>query len=93
MSILENCIQHATVKDKEVIVTGDLNCDLLTKQATLKVCKQLKMLMKTENLTQLISQPIRITKHSITLLDIVITNNPASIRDSGVLSLSLSQSL
>ena len=69
MPILENCIQHATVKDKrsDRIVTGDLSCDLLPEQATLKKSKQLKMLMKTENLTQLIFEPIRITKHSWTL--------------------------
>ena len=82
MPTLENCIQRAAAKGKEVIVTADLNCDLLPKQTTLKECKQLKMLLKTEKLSQLITQPTRITNHSKTLLDVVITNNPANIRDS-----------
>lgn len=90
MPILDNCIQRAAAKGKEVIVTADLNCDLLPKQTTLQECKQLKMLLKTEKLSQLITQPTRITNHSKTLLEVVITDNPENIRDSGVLSLSLS---
>ena len=90
MPILENCYQRATARGKEAIVTGDLNCDLLPSKTTLKECKQLKLLLKTENLSQFITQPTRITKHSKTLLDVIITNSPANIRDSGVLSLSLS---
>ena len=91
MPILESCLQRAAAKGKEVIVTGDLNCDLLAKQTSpLKECKQLKVMLKTENLSQFITKPTRITKHSKTLLDVIITNSPANIRDSGVLSLSLS---
>lgn len=90
MPILENCIQRAAAKGKEVIVTGDLNCDLLPSKTILKGCKQLKMLFKSENLSQLITQPTRITKHSKTLLDVMITNNPVNIRNSWVLVLSFS---
>ena len=90
MPILESCLQRAAAKGKEVIVTGDLNCDLLAKQTSLKECKQLKVMLKTENLSQFITKPTRITKHSKTLLDVIIANSPANIRNSGVLSLSLS---
>ena len=47
-------------------------------------------MLKTENLSQFITKPTHITKHSKTLLDVIITNSPANIRDSWVLSLSLS---
>ena len=90
MPILESCLQRAAAKGKEVIVTGDLNCDLLAKQTSLKECKQLKVMLKTENLSHFITKPTRITKHSKTLLDVIIANSPANIRNSGVLSLSLS---
>ena len=41
--------------DKEVIITGDLNCDFLPKQTTESDFKQLKALLRQENLTQLIN--------------------------------------
>ena len=85
MPILESCLQRAAAKSKEVIVTGDLNCDLLAKKTSLKECKQLKVMLKTENLSQFITKPTRITKHSKTLLDVIITNSPANIRDFRVL--------
>ena len=47
MPILESCLQRAAAKGKEVTVTGDLNCDLLAKQTSLKECKQLKVMLKT----------------------------------------------
>ena len=66
------------------------NPNLLPKRTTESDCKQLKALLRHENLTQLINQPTRITQDSKTLLDIIITNSPHNIRESGVLSLSLS---
>ena len=56
MPVLENCIQRAAAKGKEVIVTGDLTYDLLPSKTTLKEYKQLKkMLFKFENLSQLVT--------------------------------------
>ena len=50
----------------------------------------MKGLLRSENFTQLIHQPTRITRDSQTLLEIIATNAPHNIKESGVLSLSLS---
>ena len=91
MFILESGLQQAAARGKEVIILGDLNCDLLAKRNNTSVeCRQLKGLLRSENFTQLIHQPTRITRDSQTLLDIIATNAPHNIKESGVLSLSLS---
>lgn len=90
MPVLEDTLQAATATGKEVIITGDLNCDLSAKRSLPTECKQLKSLLKAENLTQLIKQPTRITQDSSTLLDVIITNCPQIVSESGVLSMSLS---
>ena len=90
MPIFDNCLRRVMAMDKDLIITGDLNYNLLPKRTTESDCKQLKGLLRQENLTQLINQPTRITQYSKTLLDIIITNSPHNIRKSGVLSLSLS---
>ena len=90
MPIFDSCLRRAMAMDKEVIITGDLNCDFLPKRTTESDCKQLKALLRQENLTQLINQPTRVTQYSKTLLDIIITNYPHNIRECGVLSLRLS---
>ena len=91
MPILERGLQQAAARGKEVIILSDLNCDLLaTRNNTSVECKQLKGLLRSENSTQLIHQATRITRDSQTLLDIIATNAPHNIKESGVLSLSLS---
>ena len=50
MPIFDNCLRRATAVDKEVIITGDLNCDLLPKRITESDCKQLKALLRQETL-------------------------------------------
>ena len=51
MPIFGNCLRRATAMDREVIITGDLNCNLLPKRTTESDCKQLKALLRQENLT------------------------------------------
>ena len=77
MPIFDGCLRRAMAMDKEVIITGDLNCDFLPKRTTESDCKQLKALLRQENLTQLINQPTRVTQYSKTLLDIIIKYDPA----------------
>ena len=64
MPIFDGCLRRAMAMDKEVIITGDLNCDFLPKRTTESDCKQLKALLRQENLTQLINQPTRVTQYS-----------------------------
>ena len=59
-------------------------------KATIAECKQLKALFWTLYFKQLINEPTRITKDSDTLINLIATNNPQYISDSGVISTSLS---
>ena len=67
MSIFENDLQQAATRSKEVIILGgDLNCNFLAKKKNNNSVefKQLKGLLRSENLSQLIHQPTRITQDS-----------------------------
>ena len=75
---------------REVIITGDFNCDFLSARAASSYCKQLKSILRAQYFTQLIEAAIRLTEYSSTLLDIIATNFPRNISRSGVLSAGLS---
>ena len=68
---------------------GDLNTDFVAKRVSTPECKQLKAL-KTLQFKQNINGPTRIASSASTLIDLMATNNPQNIRDSGVISASLS---
>ena len=67
MSIFKNDLQQAAIRSKKVIILGsDVNCNFLAKRNnTLVEFKQLKGLLRSENLSQLIHQPTRITQDSL----------------------------
>ena len=73
--------------NKEIVVTGDVNCDLLVKNpkgdALLSFCASV-------NATQLIDKPTRVTKSSRSLLDVLIVSNPNQVKTKGVLELTIS---
>ena len=87
---LENALNLATGEEKEVLILGDLNCDLLSKRDASAECKQLKTVLRCLNFTQLINVATRIAQNSSTLLDIVASNCPQNISSSGVASAGLS---
>ena len=72
---------------KEIIVAGDLNCDLLKinldSTALVDLCTAL-------NLKQLISTPTRVTEHSSTLIDVIMRSNSDVVSKSGVLETCIS---
>lgn len=75
-------------KCKDLIILGDLNCDILRKskpesRALLEVCFSL-------NLYQIITTPTRITENTQTLIDVIITSNRNLISSSDVLLSSIS---
>ena len=87
---LDNTLDTATAKGREVLITGDLNEDLLCKRDTIPECKQLRTLLKGWQFKHLIDKPTRIARNSSTLLDIVAANCPQNISHSGVITTSLS---
>ncbi|CAB3991987.1 Hypothetical predicted protein [Paramuricea clavata] len=80
----------AIEQGREVIITGDFNCDFLPVKATTSYCKQLKSILRVQYFSQLINAATRITKSSNTLLDLIATNFPQNISRSGVVCTGLS---
>lgn len=72
---------------KEVFIAGDLNCDMFS-NGPQSTC--LKEFCASFNLTQLISQPTRVTPNSSTLLDVILTTSQDLVTQSEVICTSIS---
>ena len=79
---MDNYSQALTL-GKPLLITGDLNCNLLEPGCSEAVA--LLDFCKGVNLTQLINEPTRVTETSSTLLDVIITSNTNLVECSGVL--------
>ena len=79
---MDNYSQALTL-GKPLLITGDLNCNLLEPGCSKAVA--LLDFCKSINLTQLINQPTRVTETSLPLLDVLITSNINLVESSGVL--------
>ena len=86
---LARIIETADFEDKEIILMGDLNCNLLTENPDHNV-KQLNYICEIYQLQQLINSPTRFTESSNTLIDIIITNMTSRIVTSGVIHIGIS---
>ena len=73
-------IEKASRESKHIVLMGDLNCNLMLPSAP---SKQLLDVTCEFNLTQLISEPTRITSTSQTLLDVLFTTCPEMFCASG----------
>ena len=62
-------------EEKEVIITGDINCNYLNK----KCHRDVKGIFQMHGFQQMITVPTRITEHCRTLIDVIITNVPVNI--------------
>ena len=72
----------ALTHGKEVIMIGALNCDILKNSPESRVFRNL---CSSLNLTQLITNPTRVTSQSSTLIDVIMTTNTALVAESGVM--------
>ena len=80
-------LTSALAVGKEIFSAGDLNCNMLLD--CLESAK-LRDFCNTFNLTQLISQPTRVTAHSSTLLDVILTTNNDLVSKSDVICTDIS---
>ena len=62
-------------ENNEAILMGELNCDLLGSNHS-TVATNLLLITGEHKLTQMITEPTRVTNHSETLIDILLTTNP-----------------
>ena len=86
---LNNSLISALSYNKPVFILGDLNCNLLN--STDPGATALKAYCSSFNLTQLISQPTRVTQCTKSLLDVIITSNDQLVIKSGVFPSSISE--
>lgn len=85
-STLESILH--TVSETEVIILGDLNCDMHKPRNIFT--QKLKQVCGLFNLENLINLPTRVTENTSTCIDLILTNHSEKISQSGVISLGMS---
>ena len=85
----EAFLRNSDIENREVIIMGDLNCDIL-KSPCESHTRKLQFLSSLYQFDQLIDEPTRITGTSETLIDLILTNKEENISKSGVIHLGLS---
>ena len=79
---MNDICQWACLQKQCIVILGDLNMDRLTPNRG--EGKMLRDLKQVYNLTCLITEPTRVTMHSRTLLDVLLTNTPEMFTRCGV---------
>ncbi|PJE77769.1 hypothetical protein CI610_03302 [invertebrate metagenome] len=77
---LDDSLTRATDTSLDVILTGDINIDMLN----IPLNDHLSRLLIKHNLSSLISEPTRITPDSATSIDVIFTNNLNLIKNTHV---------
>ena len=85
----ENVIDKIDAESKELYILGDINCNLLP-EASAHISSYLTNIFDIYGLSQLITEPTRVTPVSKTLIDLCITNSPEKVSNSGVIHLGIS---
>lgn len=75
--------------EKEYIIAGDVNCDLLSSTDTPQI-STIKNIINNYQLKQFINEPTRVGNSSTSLLDLILTNMPENITNSGVIHVGIS---
>ena len=79
---MNDICQWACLQKQCVVILGDLNMERLIPNRG--EGKMLRDLEQVYNLTCLITEPTRVTMHSQTLLDVLLTNTPEMFTRCGV---------
>ena len=85
----ENLIENLDVENKEIILVGDFNCNLLA-ESRLNITNRLLDIANLFPLKQIIAEATRITKETQTMLDLFFANKPENIINSGMVHLGVS---
>ena len=90
LDYFEYFLKNIDTDNKEVLITGDFNCNFLAPENNQHTTK-LTDLLNEYQLEQIIKIPTRITPNSKTLLDIIITKmDDTKVVDSGVIHVGIS---
>ena len=88
-SEFEKVIAKIDAENKELYLLGDINCNLLPEANTYD-SSHLTNIFDIFGLSQLITEPTRVTPVSKTLIDLCITNSLEKVTNSGVIHLGIS---
>ena len=88
-SAIQDVIDRIDCENIEFYLLGDFNCDMLAEMPDNSTI-QLRNIASVYDLTQVISQPTRITSTSVSLIDLCYTNFPDKVYVSGTHSLGIS---
>jgi len=80
---LSNMLYEATLLSDNIICMGELNCDILHPLHNNKQGKCLLDICDIYDLDALINKPTRISENKSTCLDVILSNVPAFMTDSG----------
>ena len=86
---LKNYLHTLDEQDKELILTGDLNCDL-SLSVLQSQSRQLLDILELFQMKQVIADATRITSNTPSLLDIIAGNRPDKVKESGMFHLGVS---
>lgn len=85
---LENSLYEILPHSDTILITGDLNIDLLsTRQSEINKIHHFNNFLESYDLSQLIKDPTRITPTSQTLLDVIITSDTEWISEGSVIKI------
>ena len=82
-------IDKIDAENKELYLLGDVNCNLLP-EATAHISSSLTNILDIYGLSQLITEPTRITQVSKSLINLCITNSPEKVSNFGVVHVGIS---
>ena len=85
----ESLVDKVDSEQKDFYLLGDLNCNMLDGSNNHN-SSTLTNILDTYGLSQLISEPTRITPTSRTLIDVCVPSSPEKISSSGVIHLAIS---
>ena len=85
----QEVLELANAENKKTLITGDFNFDFLDASSS-NSPKDMKRILSSFNLKQLIDKATRITKESSTLLDLFATNSPKNVTLAKVIPSTLS---
>ena len=90
---LEKVLSYLDKEGKEIILLGDTNCDLTTKQADQHIdndTRHVTSLYELFSFNQLIKEPTRVTLDTSSIIDHIATTRARNIVKSGVHEVSMS---
>ena len=82
----EDCMEKVLQEEKEIYLLGDINRDLLNNQ----ICSVWNDYVEPFGLTQVVTEPTRVTSNSKTLIDHIYCNCPENVKSVSVPKLGLS---